>query len=103
VVASYFGTILVIEWTHLWLVAMGLSLCPARPMYFITTLKRKEGSAMLVAKMLSAKSLEQLEGALNEFLGGEEGAKVQSVSGVSVIPHPTIGAATYAVVVTYQK
>ncbi len=58
---------------------------------------------MLVAKVLSAKSLEQLEEALNEFLGGEEGANVQSVSAVSVVPHPTIGAATYVVMVTYQK
>ena len=58
---------------------------------------------MLVAKLISAKNLEKLEQSLNEFLASEEGAQTQAVSGVSVVPHPTVGAATYVIVVTLQK
>ena len=58
---------------------------------------------MLEAKLLSAKNLEKLEQALADFLRGEHGSRIESVSGVTVIPHPTVGAATYAILVTYRK
>ena len=57
---------------------------------------------MLAAKILSAKKLDELEEALNDFLKGEEGPKIQCVSGVTVVPHHTVGPATYVVVVTYE-
>lgn len=71
--------------------------------WLLNHLNGKEVEAMLVAKLLSAKNLEKLEQSLNEFLASEEGARTQAVSGVSVVPHPTVGAATYVIVVTLQK
>jgi hypothetical protein len=58
---------------------------------------------MLQAKVLSAKSLDELEATVCAFLEGEQGSKVESVSGVTAVRHPTVGSDTYVVVVTYQK
>jgi hypothetical protein len=58
---------------------------------------------MLRAKLISSKQLEDLEKDLNAFLQGQEASKVKQVSGVSVVRHPTIGADTYAIVVTYEE
>jgi hypothetical protein len=58
---------------------------------------------MLRAKLISSKQLEDLEKDLNAFLQGQEGSKIKQVSGVSVVRHPTIGADTYAIVVTYEE
>jgi uncharacterized membrane protein len=72
-------------------------------MELLNHVNAKEVEAMLVAKLLSEKNLEKLEQNLNAFLASEEGAQTQAVSGVSVVPHPTVGAATYVIVVTLQK
>ena len=58
---------------------------------------------MLHAKLISSKNLEDLEKDLNVFLQGLEASKIKQVSGVSVVRHPTVGADTYAIVVTYEK
>jgi hypothetical protein len=58
---------------------------------------------MLQAKLITSKSLEDLEKDLNVFLQGLEASKIRQVSGVSVVRHPTVGADTYAIVVTYEK
>jgi len=58
---------------------------------------------MLQAKVISSKSLEDLEKDLNAFLQGQETSKIKQVSGVSVVRHPTIGSDTYAIVVAYEE
>jgi len=58
---------------------------------------------MLRAKLISSKQLEDLEKDLNAFLQGQEASKIKQVSGVSVVRHPTVGADTYAIVVTYEE
>jgi hypothetical protein len=58
---------------------------------------------MLQAKLISSKSLESMEQDLNTFLQGQEASKIKQVSGISVVRHPTVGADTYAIVVTYEK
>ncbi|NQT82443.1 hypothetical protein HQ563_05430 [bacterium] len=58
---------------------------------------------MLQAKLISSKNCDDLEKDLNAFLQGQEASKIKQVSGVSVVRHPTIGADTYAIVVTYEE
>jgi hypothetical protein len=57
---------------------------------------------MLKAKLILSKHLEELEQDINVFLQGQEASKIRCVSGVSVVRHPTIGADTYAIIVTYE-
>jgi hypothetical protein len=58
---------------------------------------------MLEAKLISAKSLNDLEATLCAFLKGKEAAQIKCVSGVTVARHPTVGGDTYVVVVTHEK
>ena len=58
---------------------------------------------MLQAKLILSKHLEDLEADLNAFLQRQEASKIKCVSRVSVVRHPTIGADTYAIIVTYEE
>lgn len=58
---------------------------------------------MLEAKLITGKSLNDLETSLCVFLKGKEAAQIKCVSGVTVARHPTVGADTYVAVVTYEK